>query len=77
MLSNPETQIRRYPDETAIQLVGVVFRGYLGLREGERDGEITEVDWFSSDDLPRVEIMPADLPVIRHALSASATLLVD
>lgn len=77
VLSNPETQIRRYPDGRAIQLVGVVFSGYLGPRQGEGDGEITEVDWFSSDDLPETEIMPADLPAIRHALSASTTLLVD
>lgn len=77
VLSNPETQIRRDPDGRAIQLVGVVFRGYLGPRQGEGDGEITEVDWFSSDDLPETEIMPADLPAIRHALSASTTLLVD
>lgn len=77
VLSNPETQIRRYPDGRANQLVGVVFRGYLGPRHGEGDGELTEVDWFSTDDLPETEIMPADLPAIRHALSASTTLLVD
>lgn len=77
VLSNPETQIRRYPDGRAIQLVGVVFRGYIGPRQSEGDGELTEVDWFRSGDLPEPEIMPADLPAIRHALSASTTLLVD
>lgn len=77
VLSNPETQIRRYPDGRSIQLVGVVFSGYLGPRHGEGDGEITDVDWFSSNDLPETEIMPADLPAIRHALSASTTLLID
>ena len=76
VLSNPETQIRRYPNGDAIQLVGVVFRGYLGSRQQEGDGEISEVDWFS-DDLPETEIMPADIPAIRHALSHTTTLLVD
>jgi len=30
VLSNPDTEIRRYPDGRIIQLVGVVFRGRLG-----------------------------------------------
>jgi len=77
VLSNPETQIRRYPDGRIIQLVGVVFRGRLGPNRGEGDGEITEVDWFSPDQLPETEIMPADLPAVRHALSTTKTLLVD
>ena len=77
VLSNPGTQIRRYPDGRSIQLVGVVFRGYLGSQEGTGDGEITEVDWFRTDDLPGTQIMPADLPAIRHALSPTTTLLVD
>lgn len=77
VLSNPETQIRRYPDGRIIQLVGVVFGGRLGPHHGDGDGEITEVDWFSPDQLPETEIMPADLPAVRHALSPTETLLVD
>lgn len=77
VLSNPKTQIRRYPDGRIIQLVGVVFRGRLGPHQGDGDGEITQVDWFSSDQLIETEIMPADLPAIRHALAATETILVD
>lgn len=77
VLSNPATQIRRYPDGRTIQFVGVVFRGRLGPRHGDGDGEITEVEWFSPDQLPETEIMPADLPAVRHALSLTKTLLVD
>lgn len=77
VLSNPETQIRRYPNGSAIQLVGVVFRGDFVPRQGEGDGEITQVQWFSSDDLLEIDVMPADLPAVRHPLSASTTLLVD
>jgi len=77
VLSNPETQIRRYPDGHAIQLVGVVFHGHLGAPHGSGDGEITEVDWFTHENLPAAEIMPADLPAIRHALSSTTRLLVD
>jgi hypothetical protein len=55
----------------------VVFRGYLGRRHGDGDGEITEVDWFSRDELPETVIMPADLPAIYHALSSTTALLVD
>jgi ADP-ribose pyrophosphatase YjhB (NUDIX family) len=77
VLSNPETQIRRYPDGRVIQLAGVVFRGRLGPHRGDGDGEITEFDWFSSDQLPEIEIMPADLPAVRHALSPTKTMLVD
>ncbi|MBA3360215.1 MAG: NUDIX domain-containing protein [Acidimicrobiia bacterium] len=77
VLSNPETQIHRYPDGRSIQHVGVVFRGRLGPQIGDGDGEITEVDWFNPDQLPENEIMPADLPAIRHALSPTTTLLVD
>ena len=77
VLSNPETQIRRYPDGRIIQLVGVVFRGRLGPHRGDGDGEITQVAWFSSDQLPETEIMPADLSAVHHALSPATTLLVD
>jgi len=77
VLSNPKTQLRHYPDGTTIQLVGVVFQGRLGPHHRDGDGEITAVDWFSPDHLPESEIMPADLPAVRHALSPTKTLLVD
>lgn len=77
VLSNPETQVHHYPDGQAIQLVGIVFRGHLATRRGVGDGEITEIDWFTIASLPESEIMAADLPAIRHALSRATTILVD
>lgn len=76
-LSNPSTQIHRYPDGRTIQLVGIVFRGRLGHRLNAGDGEITEVDWFTSDGLSDVEIMPSDLPAIRQAFSSDSAPLID
>ena len=77
VLSNPSTQVHHYPDGRTVQFVGVIFRGRLGTRRGAGDGELTEVRWLSSDELPEPQIMPADLPAIRHALSSTATPLVD
>ena len=77
VLSSPSTQIHRYPDGRIVQFLGVVFRGRLGARRDTGDGEITEVRWFSSDELLEPQIMPADLPAIQHALSSIVTPLVD
>ena len=77
VLSSPSTQLHRYPDGRIVQFLGVVFRGRLGARRDTGDGEITEVRWFSSDELPEPQIMPADLPAIQHALSSIVTPLVD
>ena len=77
VLSSPSTQIHLYPDGRLVQFVGVVFRGRLGTRKETEDGEITEVRWFSSDELPEPQIVTADLPTIHHAQSATATPLVD
>ena len=77
VLSNPATQIHRYPNGQTVQLVGVVFQGHLGPRRGHGDGEVTAVDWFGPDQIPELEIMPADLPAIRHALSPATTPLID
>ena len=77
VLSNPGTQLRRYPDGRTIQLVGVVFRGHLRHQEGDRDSELIEVGWFTLDQLPEIEIMTADLPAVRNALSSTTSLLID
>lgn len=77
VLSNPKTQTHRYPDGRTKQFVGLVFRGTLGAKVGEGDGEFTEVDWFAGHELNEAEIMAADLPGIRHALSAEGKPLID
>jgi ADP-ribose pyrophosphatase YjhB (NUDIX family) len=76
VLSNPATQTHRYPDGQTIQFVGVVFRGRLGPRLSDRDGEITDTGWFTGSDLPD-EIMAVDLSAIHHALSGAGTPYID
>lgn len=77
VLSNPDSQLHRYPDGRTVHFVGVVFRGHLGAKSGDGDGEFIEVDWFGNDQLPLLDVMTADLPAIHHALSPATTVLVD
>jgi hypothetical protein len=41
------------------------------------DNELIDIDWFTLDQLPETEIMTADLPAVRHALSSTTSLLID
>jgi hypothetical protein len=67
--SDPRDQTHTYPDGTLVQFVGAVFEASLGERVSEPDHEIAEIAWFDGSDLP-AEIFPADVPVIRDALSS-------
>jgi len=68
--SDPSHQTHRYPDGQRAQFVGVVFEGRLGTKVGDPDDEVTELGWFTADDLPR-DLFPADAPTIGDALSGA------
>ena len=74
--SNPAHQTHTYADGETVQFVGVVFRGRLGSRTQEPDGESLRIRWCTAGDLPH-PLLAADAPIIRHALSGDPDPFVD
>jgi ADP-ribose pyrophosphatase YjhB (NUDIX family) len=67
--SRPSEQTHRYPDGEIAQFVAVVFEGRCGDITRTLAGDTVEVAWFAADALPS-NLMAADTPIIRDALSA-------
>lgn len=70
--SDPSTQTHRYPSGMTVQLFGVVFAGKVGPRVGEPDREVSDVGFFSLNDLPKPLFAP-DVPVLADARRASTS----
>lgn len=68
--SDPRDQIHRYPSGELVHFIGAVLRGRLIDFPGDPDGEVTEIGWFGSDDLPS-NILQGDVPAVHHVLSGN------